>query len=185
MPLLEKELIRCEQCGTMLESVTAASGCLNCLLGGGLNEPGTISRRFQHYEVCVRDDGITLDELGRGAMGITYRALDLNLDSPAALKVISAAYSDKLEARARFRREARAAAQLRHPNVASVFHFGEMPGGECFYAMEFIEGETFETRVRRDGPLNVSLALDVAEQVCRALIAAESHGLVHRDLKPS
>jgi serine/threonine protein kinase/Tfp pilus assembly protein PilF len=185
MPLLEKELIRCEQCGTMLESVTAASGCLNCLLGGGLNEPGTISRRFQHYEVCVREDGITLDELGRGAMGITYRALDLNLDSPAALKVISAAYSDKLEARARFRREARAAAQLRHPNVASVFHFGEMPGGECFYAMELIEGETFETRVRRDGPLNVSSALDVAEQVCRALIAAESHGLVHRDLKPS
>src|SRR5438552_7477739 len=185
MPLLEKELVRCEQCGTLLESVTAASGCLNCLLGGGLNEPGVSSRRFQHYEVCVREDGTTLDELGRGAMGITYRALDLNLDSPAALKVISAAYSDKPEARERFRREARAAAQLRHPNVASVFHFGETSGGECFYAMELVEGETLEARVRRDGPLNVSSALDVAEQVCRALVAAEDHGLVHRDLKPS
>lgn len=185
MPLLEKELIRCEQCGTLLESVTAASGCLNCLLGGGLNEPEVSSRRFQHYEVCLREDGITLDELGRGAMGITYRALDLNLDSPVALKVISAAYSDKPEARERFRREARAAAQLRHPNVASVFHFGETSDGECFYAMELVEGETLEARVRRDGPLNVSSALDVAEQVCRALIAAESQGLVHRDLKPS
>jgi serine/threonine protein kinase/cytochrome c-type biogenesis protein CcmH/NrfG len=133
----------------------------------------------------VREDGTTLDELGRGAMGITYRALDLNLDSPVALKVISAAYSDKPEARERFRREARVAAQLRHPNVASVFHFGETTGGECFYAMELVEGETLEARVRRDGQLNVSLALDVAEQVCRALIAAETHGLVHRDLKPS
>ncbi|PYK76466.1 MAG: hypothetical protein DME42_00045 [Verrucomicrobia bacterium] len=185
MPLLEKELMRCEQCGTLLESVTAASGCLNCLLGGGLNEPGVSSRRFQHYEVCVRDDGITLDQLGRGAMGITYRALDLNLDSPVALKVISAAYSDRPEARERFRREARAAAQLRHPNVASVFHFGETSDGECFYAMELVHGETLEVHVRRDGPLNVSSALDVAEQVCRALVVAESHGLVHRDLKPS
>jgi len=185
MPLLEKELVRCEQCGTLLESITAASGCLNCLLGGGLNEPAVSSRRFQHYEVCVREDGTSLDELGRGAMGITYRALDLNLDSPVALKVISAAYSDKQEARERFRREARAAAQLRHPNVASVFHFGETTDGECFYAMELVEGKTLEARVRRDGPLNVSSVLGVAEQVCRALIAAESHGLVHRDLKPS
>jgi serine/threonine protein kinase/tetratricopeptide (TPR) repeat protein len=185
MPFLEKELVRCEQCGTLLESVTAVSGCLNCLLGGGLNESGGSGRRFQHYEVCVREDGITLDELGHGAMGITYRALDLNLDSPVALKVISAAYSDKLEARERFRREARAAAQLRHPNVARVFHFGETTDAECFYAMELVEGETLEERVRRDGPLSVSSALDVAEQVCRALVAAESHGLVHRDLKPS
>jgi serine/threonine protein kinase/Tfp pilus assembly protein PilF len=185
MPLLEKELVRCEQCGMMLESVTAASGCLNCLLGGGLNEAGVSGRRFQHYEVCLREDGVTLDELGRGAMGITYRALDLNLDSPVALKVISAAYSDKPEARDRFQREARAAAQLRHPNVASVFHFGETTDGERFYAMEFVEGETLEAQVHRDGPLNVSSALDIAEQVCRALIAAESHGLVHRDLKPS
>ncbi|HKS31584.1 MAG TPA: protein kinase, partial [Chthoniobacterales bacterium] len=118
-------------------------------------------------------------------MGITYRALDLNLDSPVALKVISAAYSDKAEARERFRREARAAAQFRHPNVASVFHFGETVSGECFYAMELVEGETLEMCVRRDGPLTASSTLDVAEQVCRALVAAEAHELVHRYLKPS
>src|SRR5438128_6757406 len=118
-------------------------------------------------------------------MGITYHAVDINLGSPVALKVISARYSGDSRARERFRREARAAAQLRHPNVATVFHFGETPAGQCFYAMELVEGETLEARIRRDGPLLVSAVLEIAEQVARALTAAEKHGLVHRDLKPS
>src|SRR5204862_8045330 len=138
-----------------------ALASLNCLLLRGLSKLGTKSRRFQHYEVCLSDDGVTLDKLGYGAMGITYRALHVNLGSPVALKVISARYSGNSEARERFRREARAAAQLRHPNVASVFHFGDTPAGQCFYAMELVEGETLEARVRRGGPLPVSLALDV------------------------
>jgi serine/threonine-protein kinase len=185
MPLVEREVLHCEQCGASLESAAAAFGCLNCLLVGGFTEPETESRRFQHYEVCLCDDGVTLDKLGYGAMGITYRALDVNLDSPVALKVISTRYSGNPEARERFRREARAAAQLRHPNVASVFHFGETPLGQCFYAMELVEGETLEARVRREGPLPGEVALDVATQVTRALMAAATHGLVHRDLKPS
>jgi eukaryotic-like serine/threonine-protein kinase len=184
MPLAEKELVRCEQCGAALQSGVSSLGCVNCLLLAGLGEPRVEGRRFQHYEVCLREDG-TLDELGHGAMGITYRALDVNLGSAVALKVISAGYSNQAEARERFRREARAAAQLRHPNVASVFHFGETASGQCFYAMELIEGETLETRVRRDGPLPPSRALEIVTQVARALMAAESHKLVHRDLKPS
>ncbi len=184
MLLAEKELVRCEQCGATLESGISSLGCVNCLLRAGLGEPGVEGRSFQHYEVCLREDG-ALDELGRGAMGITYRALDVNLGSAVALKVISARYSNQAEARERFRREARAAAQLRHPNVASVFHFGETASGQCFYAMELIEGETLETRVRRDGPLSAAAALEIATQVARALMAAESHKLVHRDLKPS
>ena len=118
-------------------------------------------------------------------MGITYRAQDLTLGSLVALKVISARYSGDPETRERFRREARAAAQLRHPNVAGVFHFGETEAGRCFYAMELIEGETVEAYVRRNRSLPPILALEVAAQVARALIAAEAHGLVHRDLKPS
>ncbi len=118
-------------------------------------------------------------------MGITYRALDVNLGSTVALKVISARYSGQPAARERFRREARAAAQLRHPNVASVFHFGETASDECFDAMELIEGETLETRVHRDGPLPVPVALEIATHVAQALRAAEAHKLVHRDLKPS
>jgi TolB-like protein/tetratricopeptide (TPR) repeat protein len=88
--------------------------------------------------------------------------------------------------RERFLREARAAAALRHPNVAAVFQFGASPDGRrCYYAMELVEGETLETRVRRDGPLDAKSALEIAVQVTRALMAAAAHGLIHRDLKPA
>ena len=188
MPLADEEVLRCEQCGAPLAPAPAPgtiSSCLNCLLLGGLDETESINRRFQHYEVSVSSDGATPWELGRGAMGTTYHAIDTNLGSPVALKVIGVRYSADPGARERFRREAQAAAQLRHPNVATVFHFGETPAGQCFYAMELVEGETLEARVRRDGPLPMSATLDIAEQIARALAGAEKHGLVHRDLKPS
>ncbi|HEX3231115.1 MAG TPA: hypothetical protein VHQ95_19205, partial [Pyrinomonadaceae bacterium] len=121
MPPIKHDLLHCEECGALLQNKTSELGCLNCLLLGGPNEPGPESRRFQDYEICCREDGVTLDELGRGAMGITYRARDLTLGSLVALKVITARYSEDPESRERFRREARAAAQLRHPNVANVF----------------------------------------------------------------
>ncbi|OAI43243.1 hypothetical protein AYO41_02425 [Verrucomicrobia bacterium SCGC AG-212-E04] len=142
------------------------------------------SRRFHHYEVCLRADGVSLNELGRGAMGITYKARDVNLDTPVALKVVNALFSGSFEMRERFRREARSAARLRHPNVASVFHFGETPDGQRFYAMEFIEGETLAERVQRDGPLPAATVVEIGLQVTSALMAADKQGLVHRDLKP-
>jgi len=185
MPPIEQDPLYCEECGASLENKTGELGCLNCLLLGGPNEPHPGNRRFQDYEICCREDGITLDELGRGAMGITYRAKDLTLGSFVALKFISARYSEDPESRERFRREARAAAQVRHPNVASIFHFGETDTRRCFYAMELIEGETVEAYVRRNRLIPPYLALEIAVQVARALIAAEAHGLVHRDLKPS
>jgi serine/threonine protein kinase len=182
VPLPPIDLERCVQCGTPLRVSVSAPGCLQCLLTGGLEK---IERQFQHYQVELCADGTTLRELGRGAMGVTYRAVDQNLGAAVALKAISARYSNQAEARERFRREARAAAQLRHPNVASVFHYGETPGGHCFYAMELVEGETLEARVRREGSLGVEVVLAIGAQVARALIAAEKQGLVHRDLKPS
>jgi serine/threonine protein kinase len=186
-PMSERDgdKVQCAECGATLQGETSKLGCLNCLLLGGPNEPVAENRRLQDFEICCREDGVTLDELGRGAMGITYRARDLTLGSLVALKVISARYSGDLGSRERFRREARAAAQLRHPNVAAVFHFGETDTGRCFYAMELIEGETVEAYVRRNRLVPPYLALEVALQVARALIAAEAHGLVHRDLKPS
>jgi hypothetical protein len=172
MPLADKQVLRCEQCGAPLASAIrtgTASGCVNCLLLGGLTETESINSRFQHYEVSASSAGVTRWELGRGAMGTTYHAIDMNLGSPVALKVIGTRYSADPAARERFRREAQAAAQLRHPNVATVFHFGETPAGQCFYAMELVEGETLEARVRRDGPLPVSVTLDIAEQSLRAV----------------
>jgi serine/threonine protein kinase/TPR repeat protein len=138
---------------------------------------------FDHYEVQKRDDG-SLYELGRGAMGITYKAFDKNLRVPVALKVILGAAIQSELARQRFVREARAAAQLRHQNVASVFHLGVM-GDTYFYAMEFIEGETLDDLIRRTGPIEPRLALRITVQVARALAAAEKQHLVHRDIKPS
>jgi serine/threonine protein kinase/TPR repeat protein len=138
---------------------------------------------FDHYEVFTRDDG-SLFELGRGAMGITYKAFDTSLRIPVALKVINATYLNSEVARQRFVREARSAAQLRHRHVASVFHLGT-EGDTWFYAMEFIDGETLDNLIKRQGPLNPIIALTITGQVSRALNAAAQHGLVHRDIKPA
>lgn len=139
--------------------------------------------RFQHFEVSLREDG-SPEELGRGAMGITYKAFDTNLRCHVALKVINASYLQSEIARQRFLREARAAAALRHPNVATVFHLGEEEGN-CFYAMEFVDGETVESWMKRSGAIPAATALEIALQVTRALGAAHKQGLIHRDIKPS
>src|SRR5207247_3856865 len=122
-----------------------------------------------------------------GAMGTTYLAVDKVLRRKIALKVIEVpavpASREAQAVRERFLREARAAAALRHPNVAAVFQFGASPDGtHCYYAMELVEGETLGARVRRDGPLNAKEALEIAIQITRALVAAATHDLIHRDL---
>ncbi len=197
----ENKVLSCEQCGQPLGSGGTLTGCLNCLLLGGLGSGSatresspaatTRTRFYQHYEIFNREDG-ALWELGRGAMGVTYKAIDVNLQMDVALKVIAAKFSAHPEARARFLREARTAAKLQHPNVAGVHHFGTISfpseigdGTECFYAMEFIEGETLEAYVCREGPLRPVAALEIALQIAHALGAAERRGLVHRDLKPA
>jgi formylglycine-generating enzyme required for sulfatase activity len=139
--------------------------------------------KFEHYELLKNQDG-SLVELGHGAMGVTYKAFDTSLHCNVAIKVISAANVNDPMAAERFLREARGTAQLRHRNVATVYHLGQC-GDSYFYAMEFIEGETVEARVRREGPLAVSLAVEIASQVAAALSAAARQGLVHRDIKPS
>jgi serine/threonine-protein kinase len=139
--------------------------------------------KYAQFEVEMAQDGFPL-ELGAGAMAITYRARDTILNSSVALKVIDRVVAENPAVRSRFLREARAAAQIHHPNVARVTQYGEQDG-ECFYAMELVEGETLEARVRRDGPLPLDCALEIIEQAARALVAAEKCGVVHRDIKPS
>src|ERR1700694_2974513 len=149
-------------------------------------EPKTPERavqRFEHYELVTGEDGKPV-ELGRGAMGVTYKAFDIDLHCPVTLKVISERYLADESARLRFLREARAAASVRHPNVASVFHLGRT-GSSYFYAMEFVEGETLEKLVKRSGRLEVKLALEIASQVAAGLGAVHKQKLVHRDLTPS
>ena len=142
--------------------------------------------RFGVYEIDCHPDG-SLYELGRGAMGVTYRATDTSLQRKVALKIIKTDIAERsADARERFMREARAAAALRHENIATVHQFGmRLETGQYFYAMELIEGETLEDRVRRAGPLDARATIQIAQQVTSALTAAEKHGLVHRDLKPA
>jgi serine/threonine protein kinase/Tfp pilus assembly protein PilF len=186
----------CAICGRPLTQVGPNGECLRCLADLGFlsdsQEPGrsetprrlTPGRlKYDHFEVEVGADGFLI-ELGSGAIAITYRARDTVLNSVVALKVIDRKVAQMPGVRSRFFREARAAAQIHHPNVARVSHYGEQDG-ECFYVMELVEGETLEAKVRREGPLPLALALEVIEQTARALAAAEKCGVVHRDIKPS
>ena len=139
--------------------------------------------RFEHYQLLQGPDGQPL-ELGRGAMGVTYQAEDLSLRRRVALKVIGQRCLGDEAARRRFVREARAAGRVRHPNVASVYHLGQR-GGQYFYAMEWVAGETLEAWLKREGLLEVKLALGIVGQVAAGLGALHQQGLVHRDVKPS
>jgi len=121
--------------------------------------PEQAAPRFDHYELVKGEDGTPV-ELGRGAMGVTYKAFDVDLHCPVTLKVIGERYLGDELARLRFLREARAAASVRHPNVASVFHLGRT-GESYFYAMEFVEGETLEKLIKRAGRLEIKLALEI------------------------
>ena len=163
--------------------------CVRCAAGflvvpdgldGGV---AAATRHYGHFELLMGEDDRPL-ELGRGAMGTTYRARDTVLNRHVAPKVIEQSVAKHPAARERFLREARVAAKFQHPNVAAVSHYGEQEG-ECFYAMELVEGETLEARVRREGPLPVVLTLTIAIQVTKALVAAEARGIIHRDLKPT
>jgi len=189
MPTENKSRLVCSKCGAALLGDEPLDGhCLACLLETALDQKeGTADGTgfFDHYRVVTHTDGTPL-ELGRGAMGITFKAFDTVLGNEVALKVIDARIAAHPEARERFLREARAAARLRHPNIASVFYYGTRKSdGQCFYAMELVEGETLETRLRHSGSLPPALALEVITQAARALVALEVHGLVHRDLKPA
>jgi serine/threonine protein kinase len=138
-------------------------------------------QRFEHYELVTGEDGKPV-ELGRGAMGVTYKAFDVDLRCPVTLKVISERYLGDESAQLRFLREARAAARLRHSNVASVLDLGRTGNG-YFYAMEFVEGETLEKLIKRSGRLDVKLALEITAQVAAGLAAVYEQNLVHRDIK--
>ena len=168
-----------------------------CLLQAGIGSPQEVAQdstpdplgggtRFGVYEIDCHADG-SFCELGRGAMGVTYRATDTSLRRKVALKIIKTDIAERsADARERFVREARAAAALRHEHIATVYQFGmRLETGQYFYAMELIEGETLDERVHRAGPLDARSTIGIAQQVTSALAAAEKHGLVHRDLKPA
>ena len=141
-----------------------------------------IGRTVEHDELIKDEEGTPI-ELGRGAMGVTYKAIDVDLHCLVALKIISEQYLGDEAVRLRFLREARAAASVRHPNVASVFHLEEL---ERLFLRDGVCGRRdTESLIRRSRRLEEKLALEIAMQVVAGLAAVHKQKLVHRDIKPS
>src|SRR5260370_5558088 len=180
----------CPACGAL---VFESNPCPVCLLRGAINPDAfgfqpTISTSsseldFEHYRVLQNEDGTPI-ELGLGAMGVTYKAVDINLRSAVALKVLNVEIRDDRCACRRFVREARAAARVRHDNAAAVFHLGKQ-GHSYFYTMEFVDGEPLDKIIWHTGRLELPVALRVIALVAAGLEAIARQELVHRDIKPS
>ena len=134
-----------------------------------------IGQSLGHYKI--------VDQIGAGGMGVVYRAQDSKLGRLVALKVLPAATAKEPEAIERFRREARTASRLNHPNICTVYSFDEHDG-QLFLAMELLEGETLDQRLS-GRPLDLRMLLDIGTQIADALDAAHGDGVLHRDVKPA
>ncbi len=135
-----------------------------------------IGDHIDHYRV--------LELVGRGAMGVVYKALDLNLDRLVAIKVMSAEARNDPDFVERFRQEARMQGALNHPNIALLFDYF-LHDGAPVAVMEFIDGESLEQLIQRRGPIRAHEAIPIFKQALRGVAAAHRAGIIHRDLKPS
>ena len=124
------------------------------------------------------------EQLGQGGMGVVFRAHDTVLQRIVALKLVGVSYVDDPEMRERFFREARAAAQLTHKNIVTVYDLGEHEG-RPYLAMEYLAGEDLQRRLARPEKMPVSRRLEVAIEICHGVEHAHAHGIIHRDLKPA
>ncbi len=135
-----------------------------------------IGKTIGHFKITA--------ELGKGGMGVVYRARDTTLDRDVALKFLPPHLTADPEARARFIHEAKAASSLQHPAICTIHEIGETEQGQTYLVMPCYEGETLEERLKR-GKLPVDEAVSIFRQVAQGLVAAHEKGIVHRDVKPA
>jgi eukaryotic-like serine/threonine-protein kinase len=135
-----------------------------------------IGKIVSHYSI--------LEHLGGGGMGVVYKALDIKLDRPVALKFLPPDFTRDPEARQRFVYEAKAASALQHNNICTVHDIDDTDDGQSFIVMDFYEGETLKKKIER-GPLKIDQAVDIVVQVMQGLTKAHENGIIHRDIKPA
>jgi serine/threonine-protein kinase len=123
--------------------------------------------------------------LGRGGMGVVYRGVHPTLGSDVAIKVMSSDFSDDEEARTRFFREAKAAANLQHRNIVTIFDFVEEDDGTCYIVMEFLRGKSLADLIKSGTSLSLSQKLEIVAELCTGLDLAHQNGVIHRDVKPA
>ncbi len=122
--------------------------------------------------------------IGKGGMGVVFEAEHTRTGKPAAIKVLHARFTEDTEALSRFLAEGRATAKLDHPSIVRILETGQLPGGACYIAMEYLRGETLGARIKRLGRLGRA-ALPIGAQIAAALVQAHQKNIIHRDLKPS
>ncbi|MFC2166148.1 protein kinase [Acidobacteriota bacterium] len=158
----------CGDCGTQLSSLPVTK-----TLQTPLASPGkTIAGKYK-----------ILSELGRGGMGVVYKAKDTRLKRTVALKFLPAELTKDKEAKERFIQEAQAAAALNHPQICTIYEVDETEN-QTFIAMEYIEGQSLKDKLKEE-PLDIDEAKDIAIQVAEGLMEAHEKGIVHRDIKPA
>ena len=176
-------MLHCPECGQLYEdgaSVCPADGAAlraDVTAGGATVTDELIGQ--------VLDGKYRLDALlGEGGMGTVYRGTHLLIDRPVAVKVLRPRFVEDGAAQQRFRREARAAGRLRHPNAVAVTDFGDTPEGYVYIVMELLEGQTLRELIAAEGPLTPARAAAMMAQAAAAVAAAHEAGVIHRDLKP-
>lgn len=187
-----KDLMICPNCSNA--NADAAHFCFDC--GAALTDVATQSSSRSAPQRTLVDaaadsllniiiaDRYRIDaKLGAGGMGTVYRATRLMIGDEVAVKILHRDAADP-HAAARFRREAQAAARLKHPNAVTIHDFGVTPDGLQYLVMELVDGRSVRQIIKQEGPLTPSTAAEIVAQVCSALDVAHAHHIVHRDLKP-
>lgn len=176
--------LHCDKCGAVLSGYAEGRLCAACLLESAILEPETPGHASPAVTPLLAfNDYELLEEIARGGMGVVYRARQISLNRPVAIKMILGGHLANAAEMKRFRAEAETAAQLQHPNIVAIHEVGEH-AGQPYFSMDLVEGRNLAQLVR-DEPLPSRKAAAYLKTIAEAVQYAHSRGVLHRDLKPS